>query len=84
MTKLNSASFQVTREEYIRRLDELRATIDESVSILSWEPAGSMEGRRCDVARDYGKRLEENYQKAVKANAAGTEMEMRKKKANRR
>ncbi len=42
----------------LARLEGLRRDLVEAVEILSWEPPGSAEGRRCAVAREYLKSLE--------------------------
>ena len=39
--------------ERMRRLEALRAHLEEAEEILSWEPAGSVEGRRRAVAVNY-------------------------------
>ena len=60
----------MTVEEYLSRLESLRPPLCECAAILSWEPPGSVEGRRAATAAAYLRRLDDNLGRARAAKAS--------------
>ena len=46
----------MTVDSYLARLEAMRPPLRECAAILSWEPPGSMEGRRAATAEAYLRR----------------------------
>ena len=60
----------MTLDEYLARLEAMRPPLCECAAILSWEPPGSMEGRRAATAAAYLRRLDDNLGRARAAKAS--------------
>ena len=60
----------MTVDEYLSRLESLRPPLCECAAILSWEPPGSVEGRRAATAAAYLHRLDDNLGRARAAKAS--------------